>query len=71
MYLETPPRLIETGVVSIMSVAFAPGGEWSLMIEYEGWPNGLKIAADGRILVADCKHGLTVLDAKADECSPC
>src|SRR6476646_3423826 len=25
----------------------APGGEWSLVIAYEGWPNGLKIAADG------------------------
>jgi gluconolactonase len=43
----------------------APGGEWSLVIAYEGSPNGLKIAADGRILVADYKHGLMELDAKA------
>ena len=43
----------------------APNGEWSLMIEYEGWPNGLKISADGRIVVADYKHGLTELDATA------
>jgi gluconolactonase len=31
----------------------APGGEWSLVTEYDGWPNGLKIGRDGRILVAD------------------
>lgn len=48
----------------------APGGEWSLVIAYEGWPNGLKIAADGRILVADYKHGLMELDAKAGRMQP-
>jgi gluconolactonase len=100
MYLETPPRLIETKIFSAMPDHFrrkgvrtdwadanrpgvptdsfiegpsfdkdgnlhivdipfgrifriAPDGAWSLVIEYEGWPNGLKIAADGRILVAD------------------
>jgi gluconolactonase len=121
MYLETPPRLIETHVFSTIPVAFrrkgvatswadanrpgqetdkdtdsfiegpsfdaegnlhvvdipfgrtfkiAPGGEWSLVIAYEGWPNGLKIAADGRILVADYKHGLMALDAKAGRMQP-
>ena len=48
----------------------APGGEWSLVIEYEGWPNGLKIAADGRILVADYRHGIMELDAKAGKIKP-
>jgi gluconolactonase len=36
----------------------APDGRWSLMVEYDGWPNGLKIGGDGRILVADYKHGI-------------
>ena len=118
MYLETPPRLIETRVFSTMpgrlppqgcarptgptpivrarttdsfiegpsfdadgnlhvvDIPFgrifriAPGGEWSLVIEYDGWPNGLKIAADGRILVADYKHGIMELDAKAGRMQP-
>jgi len=117
MYLEAPPRLIETRVFSTMPDHFrlkgvatswadanrpgvatdsfiegpsfdaegnlhvvdipfgrifriAPGGEWSLVIAYEGWPNGLKIAADGRILVADYKHGLMELDAKAGRMQP-
>ena len=117
MYLETPPRLIETRVFSTMPDQFrrkgvatawadanrpgvatdsfiegpsfdaeghlyvvdipfgrifriSPSGEWSLAIEYDGWPNGLKIAPDGRILVADYKHGLMQLDAAAGRMRP-
>jgi gluconolactonase len=43
----------------------APDGTWSLAVEYQGWPNGLKIGTDGRILVADYRHGIMELDAKA------
>ena len=117
MYLETPPRLIETKVFSAMPDKFrrkgvrtewadanrpgaptdcfiegpsfdadgnlyivdipfgrifriAPDGKWSLVVEYDGWPNGLKIAADGRILVADYRHGIMELDAKAGRMQP-
>jgi len=117
MYLEAPPRLIETKLFSAMPEKFrrkgvrtdwadanrpnvptdsfiegpsfdrdgnlyivdipfgrifrvAPDGEWSLVAEYEGWPNGLKIAADGRILVADYMHGIMELDAKAGRVKP-
>ncbi|WP_035980753.1 SMP-30/gluconolactonase/LRE family protein [Bradyrhizobium sp. STM 3843] len=109
MYLDAPPRLIETRLFSTMPAEFrrsgvrsgwadanksghpvdsfiegpafdrdghlylvdipfgrifkvAPNGTWSLVIEYEGWPNGLKITADGRILVADYMNGLMELD---------
>ena len=48
----------------------APDGAWSLAIEYEGWPNGLKIAKDGRILVADYMHGIMEFDAKAGRITP-
>jgi len=112
LYLETPPKLIETRVFSTMPEKFrrkgvrtewadanrpghpadcfiegpsfdaagnlyvvdipfgriftvAPDGSWSLAIEYEGWPNGLKISPEGRILVADYMHGIMELDAKA------
>src|SRR6516162_797197 len=112
LYLETPPRLIETRVFSAMPenfrrkgvrtawadanrpghtvdcfiegpsfdaqgnlyivdipygriFAIAPEGRWSLAVHYEGWPNGLKIGADGRILVADYMHGIMEYDAKA------
>ena len=117
LYLETPPRLIETQVFSAMPDKFrrkgiatewadanrpghptdcfiegpsfdsdghlyivdipfgrifkvAPDGGWSLVVEYEGWPNGLKIASDGRILVADYRHGIMELDARAGRMLP-
>lgn len=40
----------------------SPTGEWELVVEYDGWPNGLKIHADGRIFIADYKHGILILD---------
>ncbi len=33
-----------------------------LVCEYDGWPNGLKIHRDGRIFIADYKHGIMLLD---------
>lgn len=37
-------------------------GEWELMAEYDGWPNGLKIHQDGRVFITDYKRGIMVLD---------
>ncbi len=111
MYLETPPKLIETKTFSAMPDEFrrkvrtewadanrpgamtdcfiegpsfdtsgnlyivdipfgrifriTPDKKWSLVVEYDGWPNGLKIGRDGRILVADYRHGIMELDARA------
>jgi gluconolactonase len=111
MYLETPPRLIQTEIFSAMPDEFrrqvrtewadanrpgamtdcfiegpsfdasgnlyivdipfgrifriTPDKKWTLVVEYDGWPNGLKISRDGRILVADYRHGIMELDARA------
>jgi gluconolactonase len=117
MYLDAPPRLIETKVFSAMPDALrrkgvrtdwaaanrpgqptdcfiegpsfdaggnlyivdipfgrifriAPDGQWSLVVEYDGWPNGLKIGPDGRILVADYRHGIMELDVGAGRMRP-
>jgi gluconolactonase len=48
----------------------APDGEWTPVIEYDGWPNGLKIHPDGRILVADYKHGIMQLDVPNGRMQP-
>ncbi len=40
----------------------SPGGEFTLVAEYDGEPNGLKIAKDGRIVITDYRHGLMTLD---------
>jgi gluconolactonase len=41
----------------------SPGGDWTLVTEYDGWPNGLKIHKDGRIFITDYKRGIVLLDA--------
>jgi gluconolactonase len=40
----------------------SPKGEFSLVAEYDGHPNGLKIHRDGRVFIADRKLGLLLLD---------
>ena len=37
-------------------------GEFSVAAQYDGWPNGLKFHKDGRLFIADAKHGIMVLD---------
>jgi gluconolactonase len=48
----------------------SPAGEFTLVAEYEGEPNGLKIARDGRILITDYMHGIMLLDPDAGRVTP-
>ena len=43
----------------------SPTGEFALVAEYDGEPNGLKIHKDGRIFIADHKQGLLLLDPRS------
>lgn len=43
---------------------------WNLVTRYDGWPNGLKIHADGRIFVADYRLGIMRLDPDAGVMTP-
>ena len=47
-----------------------PRGDWELVTQYDGWPNGLKIHKDGRIFIADYKRGLMLLDPKTARIEP-
>ena len=47
-----------------------PKGNWELVVEYDGWPNGLKIHRDGRIFIADYRRGLMLLDPKSGKIKP-
>ena len=47
-----------------------PKAEWELAVQYDGWPNGLKIHRDGRIFITDYRRGLMVLDAKSGKIEP-
>jgi gluconolactonase len=48
----------------------SPQGEWDLVTEYDGEPTGLKIHADGRIFIADNKHGVMQLDPQTGAVTP-
>lgn len=47
-----------------------PSGKLHLEIQYDGWPNGLKIHADGRVFVADHKYGIMVYDRDRRRITP-
>ena len=47
-----------------------PKGGWELVVQYDGWPNGLKFHKDGRAFIADYRKGLLQLDVKAGKISP-
>ena len=48
----------------------SPDGVWSLVSEYNGWPNGLKIHRDGRIFITDYKNGIMQLDPDSGAVTP-
>src|ERR1051326_8249231 len=48
----------------------SPKGDWDLVVQYDGWPNGSKFHKDGRLFVADYRHGIMVLDVKAGRIEP-
>lgn len=45
-------------------------GEWSLVAEYDGWPNGLKLHKDGRAFITDYKRGIMILDLATGKVTP-
>jgi len=62
------PAFDRAGNLYVVDVPFgrifrvAPSGEFDLAAEYDGWPYAVKIHRDGRIFIADYRHGLLVLD---------
>jgi gluconolactonase len=43
---------------------------WELIAEYEGWPNGMQVAPDGALLIADYRRGLLRLDPLSGAIAP-
>lgn len=42
-------------------------GEWETIADYDGWPNGMRFGPDGRLWIADYRHGLMTLDSAGGE----
>ena len=69
-YLEGPSfdrqgNLYFTDVPHGRIFRMASNGGIDLAAEYDGEPNGLKIHKDGRIFIADYRHGIMVLDPQS------
>lgn len=47
-----------------------PAGNLVVEVEYDGWPNGLKIHQDGRVFIADQKHGIMIYDRDTRRIAP-
>jgi gluconolactonase len=48
----------------------SPAKDWELVVQYDGWPNGMKFHRDGRLFVADYKKGILALDVKSGKLEP-
>jgi gluconolactonase len=48
----------------------SPGLEWTLVAEYDGWPNGIAIHRDGALWIADYRKGLLRLEPRSKEPKP-
>ena len=48
----------------------SPKGDFDLVAEYDGEPNGLKIRQDGQIFIADYKNGIMHLDPATGKVTP-
>lgn len=48
----------------------SPDRTWSLVAEYEGWPNGLKFHKNGQAYIADYKLGILRLDPESGAVTP-
>ncbi len=47
-----------------------PQGEWTLVAEYDGEPNGMKFLDTGTLLITDYKNGLMQLDVASGRFTP-
>jgi len=50
--------------------AVNPLGEFRVVADYDGEPNGLKIHRDGRLFVADYKNGIVIVDPETGSVEP-
>lgn len=70
------PSFDRDGRLYVVDVAWgrifriAADGEVELYTEYDGEPNGLKIHRDGRLFVADYRHGIMVVDPQSRAVTP-
>jgi gluconolactonase len=48
----------------------ASNGDWTMVADYDGEPNGLALHADGRLFITDYKNGILALDPATGRIEP-
>jgi gluconolactonase len=70
------PVFDEQGNLYVTDIPFGrvfritPRGEWDLVAQWDGEPNGMKFLNAGQLLVTDYKNGLVVLDIQSGQVRP-
>jgi gluconolactonase len=70
------PCFDEAGNLHLVDIPYgrifkvSPKGEWSVLVEYDGEPNGMRWLPDGKILIADYKQGILRLDPESGTLTP-
>ena len=70
------PVFDENGNLYVTDIPFGrvfridPTGEWDLVAQWDGEPNGMKFLSPGQLLVTDYRNGLVVLDIQSGQVRP-
>jgi gluconolactonase len=62
------PAFDRDGNLYVVNIPFGeilrvtPSGDWDVVTQYDGWPNGMKMHKDGSLYVADYKIGILRID---------
>lgn len=70
------PVFDDAGNLYVVDIPFgrifriAPSLEWTLVTQYDGWPNGLARHRDGSLWIADYRRGLLRLDVRGGSKAP-
>jgi gluconolactonase len=65
------PCLAPDGTLYVVDIPFGrifaidAKGDWRRVAQYDGWPNGMRVAPDGVLVVADYRCGLMRVDPKS------
>lgn len=70
------PVFDEQGHLFVTDIPFgrvfriSPQGEWDLVAQWDGEPNGMKFLNPGQLLITDYRNGLVVLDIQSGQVRP-
>jgi len=68
--VDTQGNLYVTDIIFGRVFRIDPKGDWTLIVEYDGEPNGMKFLSDEELLITDYKNGLMRLTIQSGKIAP-